>query len=186
MRQLNKTWAILLTNVITLLSETIIKILTLNSRKPSVQNRVSGSSGCPVMSYLLCELQVDSGLIITGQLLLCMKMSIIEMSPQNLKEPWWVLFLSEIWTLESELVQCGHFLFSFEINWYSLWFYGHKDQHGVIAVHTGFSYTFRDNCYRGNLRGGRNMKIRFLQVFQSQSLLSSFQCWAIQWRSQNS
>lgn len=87
MRQLNKTWAILLTNVITLLSETIIKILTLNSRKPSVQNRVSGSSGCPVMSYLLCGLQVDSGLIITGQLLLCMKMSIIEMSPQNLKEP---------------------------------------------------------------------------------------------------
>lgn len=60
MRQLNKTWTILLTNVIKLLSETVIKILTLNSRKPSVQNRASESSGCPVMSYLLMWVTVDS------------------------------------------------------------------------------------------------------------------------------
>lgn len=165
MRQLNKTWTIPLTNVIKLLYEAIIKILTLDSGKTSVQNRASGSSGCPVMSYLLLWVTSWlSGFITNGQLLLSMKMSKVEMSPQNLKESWWILFLSEIWTLESEdfsSVRCGHFLFSFEVNWYSIWFYGHKYRHSIVAVHTGFWYTFRDNCCKGNLRGVRNMKICF-------------------------
>lgn len=86
-RQLNKTRTTLVTDIIKLLSETIMKILTLDSRKPSVPNRVSEPFGCPVVSYLLfCyyELLTTSRIITNDQLMLCLEKSDIGLSPQNL------------------------------------------------------------------------------------------------------
>lgn len=51
MTQLNTTWTTSVTSVIKPLPETTMKIPTLDSGKPSVHNRKSGSSSCLVMSY---------------------------------------------------------------------------------------------------------------------------------------
>lgn len=55
MRQLNKPQTTSVINIIKPLSKTIMKMLTLDSRKPSVHNRISGSFGCLVMSlFSIC------------------------------------------------------------------------------------------------------------------------------------
>lgn len=58
MRQLNKKWTLVI-NVIKPESEITMKILSLDSGKPSVHNRTSGLSGCSVMA---CFPSCDDGL----------------------------------------------------------------------------------------------------------------------------
>lgn len=125
MRQLNKTWKTSATNVIKLLSEITMQILTLDSAKPSVQVRPEHVSHLVALWCLIC-LPVTMGCMLTTsriitneQLMLCLEKS--EECHHKIWKNFDESFSFLKWNTDLEpevfyLEECEHFLFSFERN----------------------------------------------------------------------